>query len=209
MAQSINDKQPGNFTDVLRVRFRTILDPVGAFLNGLGIYPNTMTLLGLVGNLLAAFLIARGQIVAGGVVVLLMGPIDAIDGTMARLRGQLTRFGGILDSVVDRYSELIILGGLLVYYTQQADWQGVILCYLAAAGSVLVSYVKARAEAAEYPVKGGMLTRVERYIVTALFLLINHPIIAVWVLALLANATAIQRLWLVYKQALAQQDILK
>ncbi len=178
-------------------------------MNSLGIYPNTMTLLGLVGNLAAAFLIARGQIVTGGIVVLLMGPFDAVDGTMARLRGEPTRFGGILDSVVDRYSELVILGGLLIYFTAAANWQGVILCYLAAAGSVLVSYVKARAEAASYPVKGGLLTRVERYIVTALFLLINHAIIAVWILAILANITAVQRLWMVYRQAQAQGDILK
>ena len=168
-----------------------------------------MTILGLVGNIIAAFLITQGQIVWGGVAVLLTGPLDAIDGTMARLRGAPTRFGGILDSVVDRYSELVILGGLLIYYTQRAEWLPVILCYLAAAGSVLVSYVKARSEAANYPIKGGLLTRVERYIITAFFLLINHPIYALWILAVLANVTAIQRLWIVYKQAAEQGDILK
>jgi CDP-diacylglycerol--glycerol-3-phosphate 3-phosphatidyltransferase len=209
VAHSINENQPESFTDILRVRFKGILDPIGAYLNSLGLYPNTITILGLIGNMFAAFLIARGSIVWGGVVILLMGPLDAIDGTMARLRGQPTRFGAILDSVVDRYSELVVLGGLLIYFTQQANWQAVILCYLAAGGSVLVSYVKARAEAANYPVKGGMLTRVERYIITVFFLIINHPLIALWILAILANATALQRLWLVHKQAVAEQDILK
>ena len=194
---------------MLRARFKGVLDPAGAFLNRIGVVPNTMTLLGLLGNIVAAILISRGLLVWGGVVVLLMGPIDALDGTMARLRGQPTRFGGVLDSVVDRYSELIILAGLLVYYLQQAEWLPIILVYLAAAGSVLVSYVKARAEAANYKISGGLLTRVERYLVLVPCLLLSRPEIALWVLALLANFTALQRLWMVYRQADSQNDILR
>ena len=209
MNHSVEKKPPATFSDSLRVRFKGLLDPVGAFLNRLGILPNTMTLLGLVGNLIAAVLLARGNITLGGLVVLLVAPIDALDGTMARLRGTPSRFGGFLDSVIDRYSDLIILGGLLYYFTQQQNGTAVLLAYAAAAGTVLVSYIKARAESAGYKVSGGLMTRVERYIVLVPFLLLNRPLIALWLLAVLANFTALQRLWIVQRQAKAQNDILK
>jgi CDP-diacylglycerol---glycerol-3-phosphate 3-phosphatidyltransferase len=207
--QSFEKKPPVSFTDMLRLRFKNILDPIGASLNKAGILPNTMTLIGLLGNICAAFLLARGQIVWGGMLVLLMAPVDALDGTMARLRGTPSRFGGFLDSVFDRYSDLLILGGLLVYYAQQSEWVGVVLAYFAAIGTVLVSYVKARAEAAEFKVSGGLLSRVERYIVLVPCLLLNRPMIALWILAVLANFTALQRIWIVRNQAKAQNDILE
>ena len=209
MEPTVKQQPSTSFTDLLRGIFKNILDPIGSFLNSLGVTPNMMTMLGFFGNLIAAILLASGKMIGGGVIVLLMGPFDAIDGTMARLRGTPTRFGGVLDSVVDRYSELVIIGGLLVYFTRQENWTVVIVCYLAAMGSLLVSYTRARAEAAHFSVKGGFFTRVERYIVMTIGLLINQPVIAVWIIALLANFTAIQRMVLVYKQAAEQGDILK
>jgi len=166
-----------------------------------------MTLLGLAGNLAAGVLLALGQIRWGGLLMLLMGPIDAIDGAMARQRGKLTRFGGFVDSVADRYSELFILGGLLVYYCNGSEKLPIILVYLAAAGSILVSYIRARGEAAGYQVKGGLLTRVERLLILAACLLFNRPMIALWALALLANFTAVQRVWLVWSKAKEEHDI--
>lgn len=209
MNQSVEKKPPVSFTDMLRLRFNGLLDPVGRYLNKRGILPNTMTLIGLVGNICAAFLLAGGKIEWGGLLVLLMAPVDALDGTMARLRGTPSRFGGFLDSVIDRYSDLLILGGLLVYYAQQADWVAVVLAYAAAVGTVLVSYVKARAESANYKANGGLLTRVERYIVLVPFLLLNRPVIALGILAVLANFTALQRIWIVRNQARTQKDILE
>ncbi|TLN26435.1 CDP-alcohol phosphatidyltransferase family protein, partial [bacterium] len=135
-------KQPATFTDFLRVRFKGLLDPAGRFLNGLGLMPNVVTIIGLIGNILGAFLLAMGQITWGGVLVMLMGPIDALDGTMARLRGQPSRFGAFVDSVTDRYSELVILLGLLVYFLRSGNDLFAALVYVAAAGSVLVSYVR-------------------------------------------------------------------
>lgn len=183
------------FTDFLRLRFKGVLDPIATFLNRFGIPPNTVTIFGLLGNTLGAYLIATGQITAGGLLVLIMGPVDALDGTMARLRGESTRFGAFVDSVTDRYSELVILGGLLLYYLQQGNVQACVLIYLAAAGSVLVSYVKARGESLGFEVKVGFLTRVERYLVLAPALVFNQPMIALWILAVLANFTALQRIW--------------
>ncbi len=200
-------KEPMTFTDLLRLRFKGALDPVGRFLNRLGLMPNVVTLMGLIGNMVGAYLLAIGQISWGGVVILLMGPIDALDGTMARLRGQPSRFGAFVDSVTDRYSELVILLGLLIYYLRGGQDVYAALVYLAAAGSVLVSYVKARAEALNFEAKVGLLTRVERYLVTAPCLIFNIPHVAVIILAVLANFTAIQRILAVRKQAYQQGAI--
>ena len=101
--------------------FKGILDTIGGFLNRLGLMPNTMTLFGLFGNTIGAYLLSQGQITWGGIIILLMGPIDALDGTMARLRGMDGHFGAFVDSVTDRYSELVIFAGLLYYYVQQGD----------------------------------------------------------------------------------------
>jgi CDP-diacylglycerol---glycerol-3-phosphate 3-phosphatidyltransferase len=197
-----------SFTDFLRARFKGVLDPIAAFLNHMGLKPNTVTILGLVGNAIGAYLLATGHITIGGIVILVMGPVDALDGTMARLRGETTIFGGFVDSVTDRYSELVILFGLLVYYLQRQDWLACGLLYLAAAGSVLVSYVKARAEALGFDAKVGILTRVERYLVLAPALVFNIPIVALWIIAILANFTALQRILHVRKQAHAKKLIL-
>ncbi len=208
MDQPVPQKSPKTFSDLLRVRFKGVLDPIGAFLNKIGLTPNAMTLLGLAGHIGAAYLLARGEMLWGGVVVMIMGPFDALDGTMARLRGKTSRFGGFLDSVVDRYAELFLLGGLLIYYSNQPLWLPVVLVYAAAAGSVMVSYTRSRGETADFKVTAGLMTRVERYIVIVLSLLFNRPIIALWILAILGNLTALQRIWLVRKQAAAENDLI-
>ncbi len=189
------------FTDRMRVRMKGILDPIGAFLNGIGLTPDGMTILGVLGTLVGAIFLARGDIFLGGLLILIFSAFDALDGTMARLRGQVTSFGAFLDSVTDRYSELFVLGGLLIYFTSKGDTLTVIGIYLAAAGSVLVSYVKARAELLKFTANVGLLTRVERYVVTVVFLLLNLPIPAIWIIAVFANITALQRIWTVRQQA--------
>src|SRR5215211_4778032 len=137
----------------------------------------------------------------GAILVLLMTPIDALDGTMARLRGESSDFGAFVDSVTDRYSELIIYGGLLYHYLDLGEPLGGLLVFGAAAGSVLVSYVKARAEGLGYEAKVGLLTRVERYIVLAPSLVFNQLYIGLGIIAVFANITAIQRIWHVRNQA--------
>lgn len=209
MEQSTDKKTPASFTDSLRVRFKGLLDPAGAFLNKLGITPNTMTLLGLAGHIGAAVLLAFGEIQWGGLVVLLMAPFDALDGTMARLRGKTSRFGGFLDSVVDRYAELILIGGLLVFYIQQANGLAIALAYVAAVGSTMVSYSKARGESLGFKVNVGLLTRVERYLVIIPCLLFNIPLVMLWILALFTNFTALQRIFAVFILSKADDDLLK
>lgn len=189
------------FTDLLRVTFKWFLDPIGGFLNRIGLTPNSVTLLGVAGSILAAYFVVRGQIMVGGIVMLIAWPIDALDGTMARLRGEASDWGAFVDSVSDRYSELIILGALLYYFTQTNQHAAEVVTFAAAAGSILVSYIKARAEAQSFSAKEGLLTRAERYLVLGPALLFNYPVIGVWIIAILANFTALQRIWVVRAQA--------
>jgi CDP-diacylglycerol---glycerol-3-phosphate 3-phosphatidyltransferase len=190
-----------SLTDQARIKFGWILTQPAAFLNRLGLMPNTVTLFGLIGNTIGALLLASGHIVWGGIVILLMGPIDALDGAMARQRGEPTEFGAFVDSVTDRYSELVIFGGLIIYFQQQNNLLYVILGYLAAAGSVLVSYVRARAQSLGHETKVGILTRMERYLVLVPGLLLNFPHVSLWIIAILANFTALQRIWDVRRKA--------
>ena len=182
------------FSDSLRKIFKGILDPIGAFLNRTGLTPNAVTMLGLVGTTFGAYLLSQGRMTIGGIVLLLSVLVDVFDGTMARLRGEPSDFGGFVDSVSDRYAEFITFGGILYYFLSQDDHTGVMMTFLAAAGSVLVSYVKARAEGLGFTAKVGILTRVERYIVLIPLLIFNQPFVAVTLIALLGNITALQRI---------------
>ncbi len=212
-AQQVEDSKPKKqsltFSDRMRVVFKGTLDPVGTFFNRLGIYPNTMTLIGLAGNIVAAVLLAMGHITVGGILVLLMGLVDSLDGTMARLRGMPSEFGAFVDSVTDRYSELVIFGGLLYYFLAKGDWISSLGIYIAAGGSVLVSYVRARAASVGMDTKVGFLSRFERYLVLAPSLIFNIPIVGVWIIAVFANITAVQRIVDVRRQAHEQNKILR
>lgn len=194
------DIEKKTLTDHLRKLFKGVVEPIAAFLNRIGLKPNVVTYLGLLGNTIGAYLLATGQITWGGIVVLLMGPVDALDGSMARLRGESTRFGAFVDSVSDRYSELVILAGLMAYFLQQANWLACGLVYLSAAGSVMVSYIKARAESLGFDARVGILTRAERYLVLAPSLVFNYPMVGLWILAVHSNFTAVQRFAYVRKQ---------
>jgi CDP-diacylglycerol--glycerol-3-phosphate 3-phosphatidyltransferase len=194
-----------SFTDNMRLWFKGILDPIANLLGKIGLTPTAITLTGVAGNIVGAVLIANGQLLWGGVLALLMGPLDALDGTMARLRGEASNWGAFVDAVSDRYSELLIFGGLLYYYASLPNMLGVMLTFTAAAGSVLVSYTKARADSLNFDANTGILTRMERYMILAPGLILGYyyPVIllaAVAIIALLANITAFQRIWKVRKQ---------
>lgn len=205
MEQASQKKQSMTLTDRLRIVFKGITEPIAGFFNRLGLMPNTMTLLGLAGNVAGAILLAQGNMTWGGILILVMGPVDALDGTMARLRGMAGSFGAFVDSVTDRYSELVIFGGLIYYYTQQNDMLSTIAVYAAAAGSVLVSYIRSRGQSLGWDTKVGVLTRAERYLVLAPTLILNVPLVGIWIIAILANVTAIQRIIDVRRQARQDQ----
>jgi CDP-diacylglycerol---glycerol-3-phosphate 3-phosphatidyltransferase len=195
------DHENKSFTDFLRRILKGVFDTIGAFLNRLGIRPNMITTAGLLGNIAAGVLIASGQLMWGGIIALVTAPLDALDGTMARLRNEPSRYGGFVDSVSDRYSEFALYAGLLVYFNGAGTWRDALLVFFAAMGSILVSYVRAKAEALNYSAKMGLFTRVERYFVLIPGIILGYPHISLWILAILSNFTALQRFWYVRKQA--------
>jgi CDP-diacylglycerol--glycerol-3-phosphate 3-phosphatidyltransferase len=196
-----SEQKKMTFADKMRVWFRWYLNPIASFFNRLGIRPNTVTLIGLMGTIGCAVLIAFGHMTWAGILLLVMGPVDAMDGALARLRNEASDWGAFVDAVTDRYSELFLFLGFLTYYLLQANATGVILAYLAAAGSVLVSYVKARADASKLDANVGLLTRVERYIVLIPGLIFNLPLPVLIIIAILANFTALQRILRVRRDA--------
>jgi CDP-diacylglycerol--glycerol-3-phosphate 3-phosphatidyltransferase len=205
MEQSIEKGKRRTFTDQLRVIFRWFLVPMAGFLKNLGIHPNTLTIFGLLGTGVGAFFLSQGDIVLGGFIILLMGIVDALDGPLARLRGT-EEFGAFVDSVSDRYSELFIFGGLMWYYVQKADTVGSMLVFAAAAGSILVSYIRARAQSLGFEAKVGILTRVERVLIIGPSLLFNIPIIGVGIIAFGANVTALQRIFHMRQEAQSRNN---
>ncbi len=201
------EREQTTFTDRMRMRFKVLLDTIGTFLNNLGLMPNTITIFGLVGNTVGAYFLSQGQMTIGGIIILAIGPVDALDGTMARLRGMEGKFGGFVDSVTDRYSELVIFGGLLYYYVDQGNVLVSMLVFLATAGSVLVSYIRSRGQSLGWDTKVGILTRMERYLVLAPTLIFNIPIVGLWIIAIFANVTAVQRIIDIRRQAYDDDEL--
>ncbi len=168
------------------------------------ISPNAITWLGFLLSLGAGILIVRGQLFAAGWVVLLAGFWDILDGALARYTNKQTRFGGILDSTLDRLSEGVILLAILTLYAGKAPPLHIILIGAVLLGSLLVSYIRARAETEGLECEVGLFTRAERVIVLALGLLLsqlaNALVIALAVLGVLSFATVGQRLFHVWQQ---------
>jgi len=160
-----------------------------------------ITTAGLLGNVAGGVLIASGHLLWGGIVAMVTAPLDALDGTMARLRNESSRYGAFVDSVSDRYSEFALYAGLLVYFIQIGTWKDALLVLFAAMGSILVSYIRAKAEALNYSAKIGLFTRVERYLVLIPGVILGFPRVSLWILAIISNFTALQRFWYVREQA--------
>ena len=199
--QTIKSKEQQTFTDSLRVIFSKELSNIGGLLNKWGVHPNMLTSIGLVGTAIGAIFVAIGSFSIGGFIIMLMGAFDALDGAVARARGDPEDFGAFVDSVTDRYIELTIYGGLMWYYVSNDYLRASVLILLAAAGSVMVSYVRARAQSLGFEAKVGILTRVERYLVNGPSILFRVPLIGVVIVAVFANITAIQRIIHVRRQA--------
>ncbi len=173
---------------------RRITDPIVALIARTGATPNHLTALGFLGNVGAGVLAARGEFLAAGLVLLAASALDLLDGALARATGRASGFGAIFDSVLDRLSEAAVLGGLVFYYTQRGDREEIALCFAALVGSIMVSYVRARAQASGLELKEGLFTRAERVLLLGGGLIISQMRIALWILAVMSNATALQRL---------------
>ncbi|MCW5732879.1 MAG: CDP-alcohol phosphatidyltransferase family protein [Enhydrobacter sp.] len=192
------------FTDRLR-SLTWVLNPLVEALYKLGVHPNQITLAGVLGTWGAAVLVAQQHYLHAGLLVLLSTPLDALDGALARRRGEPQALGAFVDSVTDRYSELAVFAGLLWVAQTQGDALLAMFTYFAAMGSVLVSYVRARAQSLGFEAKGGWFSRVERFFVLVLGLLFSQPLIMVIIMALGANLTALQRILHVRSMAKQRQ----
>ncbi len=177
--------------------------PAAGLLAAVGFTPNRATLAGLLVAGLAAYFASTGRFVTAGALVLVGSAFDLLDGALARRAGTTSRRGALLDSVADRVSECAVLLGLLVYYTlpESRSQAGAILAFVAFSGSILVSYVRARAEGLGLKGTAGFLTRTERVIVTAGALLAGYPMAALWILAVGAPLSALHRFWVEWRAA--------
>ena len=179
-------------------------EPVVRLLSRTAITPSAITWSGFLLTAGAAALIITEHLLVAGLVVLSAGFFDILDGALARRTNQVTRFGAVLDSTLDRLSEAVLLLGILVFYAREQSIPGILLVGAALIGSLLVSYIRARAEALGLECQVGIFTRAERVIVLVLGLLLNPIgnalIIALAIIVVLSFFTAGQRLLYVWKQ---------
>jgi len=193
----------------LQKRARAFAEQLVRPLAALGLTPNMATFLGFLFSCVTAGVLAMGYLRIGAVMILLSGAFDMIDGALARVRNQKTTFGAFFDSTLDRYSEAVVLLGLIVFALRtpslpQRDWI-IALAYVAGIGSLMVSYARARAEGLGLDAKSGLLARPERVALLAAGLLIGGQDWLLWTLLVLAVAsvlTSIQRIAAVRRVAL-------
>ena len=180
----------------LQNKFLRLLDPLVRALAKRKIHPNSLTLAGFVITCMAAVALSKGSLRTGGLLILLGGLCDGIDGNLARSTGKTTRFGALLDSVIDRYSEFVMFLGIAAYFIMLKNYFILIVTFIALCGSIMVSYTRARAESLGFESKAGMTQRAERIVFLGLGALI-HPMVfklSIWLVAILSNITALQRL---------------
>ncbi|MCB9454332.1 MAG: CDP-alcohol phosphatidyltransferase family protein [Anaerolineaceae bacterium] len=193
---------PVTLTDRLRTITNRWMSQIGLALHRIGIHPDVLTVAGLVVVVVAAVNIANGRFQTGGLILLLGLPLDALDGAVARAMQRKGKFGGVLDSTLDRYADGLIFGGIGYAFALQGRMEYTVLALAALLGAFTVSYVRARAGEAGLSVKIGLFSRLERVAVLLVMLLI--PVqglleIGLWVLAIGTNISGLQRLWYVYR----------
>lgn len=170
------------------------------------INPNILTFLGLVINMVAAAFLAFGHFLIAGLVIIFAGLFDMVDGRVARATNQVTRFGGFFDSVLDRYSDIALLVGLLVYYGTINRPSYVVLTAIVMAASVMISYTRTRAENIIPTCKVGFLERPERIVLLIIGALFDRMAPVLWVIAVLGNLTVVHRLIFTYRETKHLED---
>jgi CDP-diacylglycerol--glycerol-3-phosphate 3-phosphatidyltransferase len=190
----------------LQQNARRIAEMIVRPLAAIGMTPNMATVLGLLLNGVAAAIIASGSLRVGGLVLLFAGLFDMVDGALARVRNLKTTFGAFFDSTLDRYSEGLVLLGVIIFAlslhdaTQRAEV--IALAYIAALSSLLVSYARARAEGLGIGLKSGLMARPERVLLLAVGLLIGGTTVLLWtvgILAVTSTFTVVQRIYTVWR----------
>lgn len=174
------------------------MNPIARCLGRLGIHANTVTIFGLMLQITVGVILGLGHIRLGGWLLLVFGPMDALDGAVARILGQRSRFGAFLDSTVDRLSDAALILGLTWHYLGQAALLEVALLLVSLVASMMVSYIRARAETLGFSCKVGWLTRMERILLIGVLSAFGLPGVLVYALAGLSLITMVQRFLYVY-----------
>ncbi|MGI8826068.1 MAG: CDP-alcohol phosphatidyltransferase family protein [Chloroflexota bacterium] len=171
-----------------------------------GVTPNAITVAGFVFNVVTAGVIAKGHLSTGGALLFLAGLFDMLDGALARVTSRQSDFGAFLDSLLDRYSEAAVLLALIFQFTVRHQTASVLLVYVVAVGSILISYARARAEGLGLDATVGIVPRPERVLILGIGLLFQErtTLAALVILAVLTHLTALQRLYSVWSQTRSQ-----
>jgi len=194
------------FTSLIGKVCGAIIDRIVRWLALSKIHPNALTFLGLVINTWAAWLFSQGRFRQAALVVIGAGLFDMVDGRVARATDRVTRFGGFFDSVLDRYSDLALFMGLLVYYASINRFFYIVLTAVVMTGSVMVSYARARAECTIPKCKVGFLERPERVVLIIIGALFDRMAPVLWVIAVLSNLTVIHRMIYTWQEAKRLED---
>ncbi len=192
------------FTDRVRKVSNVVIIPIAQKFKEWGVYPNLLTIGGVVLVAVGAWQLVEKHFVIAGIIFLMGFPLDALDGATARAYGENRPFGAFLDSTLDRYSDALILGAFALHYAQEDDLWMVFAALVALHGALTVSYTRARAEGLGLECKEGWFTRLERLIliITSLFLSIFDPrlmAVGVVILAIGTQITALQRILHVHR----------
>src|ERR1043166_111783 len=194
------------YTRLIGITFGWMIDRIVRWLALSKIHPNALTFIGLLINIWAAWLFSEGKLFAAGLVVVGASVFDMVDGRVARATNQVTRFGGFFDSVLDRYSDLALFMGLLVYYASINRYFYIVLTAIVMTGSVMVSYTRARAENSIPKCKVGFLERPERVVLIIIGCLFDRMAPVLWVLAVLSNVTVIHRMIYTWRETKQLED---
>jgi CDP-diacylglycerol---glycerol-3-phosphate 3-phosphatidyltransferase len=188
------------FSDAIGRGGKFLLDKIVKVLSRSQVNPNLLTFIGVLISFWAAWEFGYGQFFTGGLVIILAGLFDMLDGEVARINRSETQFGAFYDSVIDRYSDIIILQGLMVYYARHQMLGYLVLVGVVIMGAVLTSYARARAESLIPSCKVGFMERPERIVLLIIGSLANRMEAVLWILAVLGNWTVIDRIYFTWRE---------
>ena len=223
MTRTINsifkDRKINLLPNFIQDYYYRLLNPIVGFLIRRGIHPNLLTTFGLVFSILSAILLAKGYFFLGGLTIIVAGTCDLMDGKVARATGLGSKFGALYDSAIDRYSEVIMFFGVCFYFIVNEMYITSIAVFIAVTGSLMVSYIRAKSESLGLQCKVGLMQRQERIVFLAsgalfgnITFVSTYPLslmFAIWIIAISANYTAVQRLYYVWKETLNLSPIIK
>ncbi len=186
----------------LKNTYLSLLDPIVIAATRMNVHPNTFTSIGFGMGAIATYFVVTGSLRLAGLFILLSGLMDSIDGKLARHTGKVSRFGALYDSTMDRYGEVLFFFGAAYYFIKTGRILTSVAVAVGLGGSLMVSYVRARAEGLGFDCKVGWMQRAERMILLGTGCLIHPHVFALvmWIIAILSNFTTFQRLWHIRNQ---------